>query len=340
MKRRYFIAGLVGFTACTRDPRPRLNVYNWSAYVAPDTIPNFEAEFGVRVRYATYESNEEMLAKVITGNSGWDVVFPTHNRLEPMRANGLLSPLRHEWLPGLTHLDPRFQAPAWDTALQWGVPYMWNGTGIVYNRSLQPPPARWADLWSPTLKGRLTMLDDPEDMLGACLKKLSLPFSATAPAELARAEQEAVAQKPLLRAYINAEVRDQLVSGDVLAAQLWSTTAQQAIDAAPHLAFVYPAEGFPLYCDCAVILRESRRAHLAHQFLDYLLRPAVSAKIVESTRTATANGSALLLLPESVRNTPSLYPPHEIFERGEWPRTLDPATQRLRDRIWTEIKSA
>ena len=104
------------------------------------------------------------------------------------------------------------------------------------------------------------MLDDPEDMLGACLKKLGLPFSATDPAELRRAEQEAIAQKPLLRAYLNAEVRDQLVAGDVLAAQLWSTTAQQAIDAAPQLAFAYPAEGFPFYCDCAVILRESRRA--------------------------------------------------------------------------------
>jgi spermidine/putrescine-binding protein len=186
----------------------------------------------------------------------------------------------------------------------------------------------------------LTMLDDPEDMLGACLKKLGLPFSATDPAQLARAEREAMAQKPLLRAYLNAEVRDQLVAGDVLAAQLWSTTAQQAIDAAPQLAFVYPAEGFPFYCDCAVILRESRRARLAHRFLDYLLRPAVSAKIVESTRTATANASALDLLPESVRSTPSLYPAREIFDRGEWPRTLDPATQRLRDRIWTEIKSA
>ena len=109
MKRRYFIAGLAGLTACARDPRPRLNVYNWSAYIAPETIPNFEAEFGVRVRYATYESNEEMLAKVISGNSGWDVVFPTHTRLEPMRAKGLLAPLRHEWLTGLTNLDPRFQ---------------------------------------------------------------------------------------------------------------------------------------------------------------------------------------------------------------------------------------
>ena len=120
MKRRYFIAGLAGLAACARDPRPRLNVYNWSAYIAPETIPNFEAEFGVRVRYATYESNEEMLAKVITGNSGWDVVFPTHSRLEPMRANGLLAPLRHEWLPGLTHLDARFRAPAWDAGARSG----------------------------------------------------------------------------------------------------------------------------------------------------------------------------------------------------------------------------
>jgi spermidine/putrescine transport system substrate-binding protein len=340
MNRRLFFLGMAGMGGCSRDARPRLNVYNWSAYVAPETIPAFEAEFGVRVRYATYESNEEMLAKVLTGNSGWDVVFPTHNRLEPMRAYGLLAQVRHEWLPGIVNLDPRFRAPAWDPELQWGVPYMWNGTGIVYNRSVQPAPTRWADLWSPGLRGRLTMLDDPEDMLGACLKKLGLPFSATSPDQLRRAEREAIAQKPLLRAYLNAEVRDQLVAGDVLAAQLWSTTAQQAMEAAHHLAFAWPAEGFPLYCDCAVILRESRRQRLAHHFLDYLLRPKVSAAIVQSTRTATANSAAHSLLPEAVRHNPALYPPPDIFQRGEWPRTLPPATQRLRDRIWAEIKSS
>jgi spermidine/putrescine transport system substrate-binding protein len=340
MNRRVFFLGLAGAAGCRRDTRPRLNVYNWSAYIAPETVPGFEAEFGARVRYATYESNEEMLAKVLSGNSGWDIVFPTHNRLEPMRAYGLLAKLQHEWLPGLANLDVPFHTPAWDPALAWAMPYMWSGTGIVYSRAVQPAPARWSDLWDARLKGRLTMLDDPEDLLGACLKKLGLPFSATDANELQRAEREAIAQKPLLRAYLNAEVRDQLVSGDVLAAQLWSTTAQQAIEAAPTLAFTYPAEGFPFYCDCAAILRESRHARLAHQFLDYLLRPDVSAKIVEATKTATANGAARALLPEAVRENPTLYPPPEIFARGEWPRTLPPATQRLRDRIWTEIKSA
>ena len=340
MNRRYFILGMTALAGCSRSSRPRLNVYNWSAYVAPDTISNFEEEFNVKVRYATYESNEEMLAKVITGNSGWDVVFPTYTRIKPMMDYGLLQPLRHEWLPGLSNLDRRFRTPTWDRDLQWSVPWMWFATGIVYNKlDVNPAPVRWANLWDARLKGRLTMLDDPEDMLGACLKKIGLSFSATDPAELQRAKQEAIAQKPLVRAYLNAEVRDQLVSGDVLAAQLWATTAQQAIDAAPNLAFAYPAEGFPLYCDCAVILRESQRLRLAHQFLDYLLRPKVAAAAGDYTRVATANGAAREFLPEATRNSPTLYPPPSILERGEWPQTLSPDAQRLRDRIWTEIKS-
>ena len=340
MNRRYFILGLGALAACRRDPRPRLNVYNWSVYVAPDTISNFEAEFGVRVCYATYESNEEMLAKVVTGNSGWDVVFPTYTRLKPMLDYGLVQPLRHELLPNLRNLDTQFRSPVWDPALQWVVPWMWFGTGIVYNRSVQPPPKRWSDLWDPRLKGRLTMLDDPEDMLGACLKKIGLSFSSTNLADLQRAEQEALRQKPLVRAYLNAEVRDQLVSGDVLAAQLWATTAQQAMDAAPSLAFAYPEEGFPFYCDCAIILKESDRTELAHKFLNYMLRPEVAAAAADYSRVATANGAAKALLAGKTRNSPTLYPPPDVIERGEWPQPLSPEGQKLRDRIWTEIKAS
>src|SRR6516225_9864297 len=158
MNRRTFFLGAAGLAGCARDSRPRLNVYNWSAYVAPETIPGFETEFGVRVRYATYESNEEMLAKVFTGNSGWDVVFPTYTRIQPMCQQGLLTRLQHEWLPNLGNLALNFRVPNWDTGLQWGVPYMWFGTGIVYNRRVLPAPKRWADLWEPRLNGRITML--------------------------------------------------------------------------------------------------------------------------------------------------------------------------------------
>lgn len=339
MNRRIFLMGLAGLAGCARG-RPRLNVYNWSNYVAPDTVANFEREFGVHVRYATYESNEEMLAKVLSGNSGWDVVFPTHNRILPMRQYGLLAQIDHARLPNLTNLEARFQSPPWDPRLEYCVPYMWGATGIAYNQSVAPPPAAWADLWRPRLKGRLTMLDDPEEVLGACLLKLGLSYNSTGEDSLRRAEREAIAQKPLLRAYLNAEFRDQLVAGDLLAAHSWATTAQQAIDAAPHLAFAYPTEGFPLYGDNAVVLRESRRGELAHEFINYLLRAPVAAAIVETSRTATANGAAQALLPEALRRNTTLFPTAETLARGQWIATMPAATQRLRDRVWTEIKSA
>jgi spermidine/putrescine transport system substrate-binding protein len=339
-RRTVFLMGLAGAVGCSRGKQRRLNVFNWSSYVAPNTIPDFEKEFDVRVRYAVYESNEEMFARVMSGNSGWDVVFPTNYFIEPMRETGLLAQLDHRLLPNLSHLDKPFQSPAWDPQLQWGVPYMWNATGIAYNRNIVPAPTAWADLWNPALARRITMLDDPVDVFAACLKKLGLPANSRSADELRRAQHEAMTQKPLLRAYLNAEVRDQLVSGDVMAAQLWSTTAQQAIDASPQIDFVYPREGFAVYPDNSVILRESPRKELAHQLLNYLLRPEVAAAIVIAARTATANGGARAFLPEDIRNNKTLYPSEETMKRGEWSQAATPEIQRLRDRLWTEIKSS
>lgn len=337
-RRTWFFLGLSGLAGCKRDERPRLNVWNWSSYVGPETIPNFEREFGVRVRYAVYESNEEMLARVMGGNSGWDVVFPTSYLIEPMRQMGLLAALDHGLLRNLHHLDPMFRHPAWDPELRWGIPYMWNGTGICHSEAVEIEA--WEDLWDSDLQGRLTMLDDPVDVFGACLKKLGKSVNTRSRDDLHAAKAEAVEQKELLRAYINAEVRDQLIAGDVLAAQLWSTTAQQALDETDKLEFTYPEEGFPLYPDVAVILRESRRQELAHKFIDYLLRPDVAAGVVKGARTATANGSARELLPAELQENPVLYPPDDILQLGEWALTSPPEIQRLRDRLWTEIKSA
>lgn len=339
-RRTLFFLAMSGLAGCARARRPRLNVYNWSAYVAESTIPSFEREFEVDVRYSTYESNEEMLAKAMTGNSGWDVVFPSNYLIEPMRENGLLAPIDHARLPILDHLAPQFRKPSWDPDLRHAVPYMMGASGIIYQGSLTPPVRSWADLWNPRLGGRVTMLDDPAEVIGACLKKLGHPLNSADPAHLDAARREAIDQKRLLRAYLNAEVRDQMVSGDIAAAQLWATTAAQAISAAPALGFVYPEEGFALYTDTAVILRESRRTGLAHRFIDYLLRPQVAADVVIETKTATVNAAAMALLPPELRQSTVLFPPDDVLRRGEWFEALPAAAQRLRDRIWTEIKAA
>ena len=336
-RRTLFFLGLTGVAGCRRVAGPRLNVWNWSSYVGPNTIPEFEREFGVAVRYAVYESNEEMLARVMSGNSGWDIVFPTSYLIQPMREMNLIAPIDQSRLRNIDALDVRFRHPIWDPELRWSIPYMWNATGICHRKALDI--TAWHHLWDRSLNRRITMLDDPVDVFSACLKKLGRSVNTQSPEDLHSASHEALAQKELVRAYINAEVRDQLVAGDVAAAQLWSTTAQQAIDESDELAFCYPDEGFPLYPDCAVVLRESRRAALAHQFLDYLLRPEVAAGVVAGARTATANAQARVLLPPEIRENPVLHPPAEIMARGEWALASTPAIQRLRDRLWSEIKA-
>ncbi len=334
MKRRAFLIGAAGAAACSR--RPRLNVYNWSDYVAPETIPNFEREFGIEVRYGTYENNQEMLAKVMSGNSGWDIVFPSNDFIGPMRQMGLLATLRTGLLPNLDNLDADFRHPPWDPRLQWSVPYMWGVTGIAYQSRLDPAPRRWRDLWDPRLAGKITMLDDPSDVLGAALKMLGYSMNSGDPAELDRAKRELIAQKRLLRAYVNAEVRDQLVAGDVAAAQAWAVTAAQAIQTAPgKLAFAFPAEGFARFADTMAILRESRRQEAAHRFIDYMLRQDVAERIVMAEQTATANGKS-----RALRENQVLYPPAEILARAEWEEAFSAETSRLRNRVWTEIKSA
>jgi spermidine/putrescine-binding protein len=311
---------LFGLAGCRRRQRPRHNVFNWSNYIDPQTLQRFTAETGIDVRYSVYESNEEMLARTLSGNSGWDVVFPSHYFIAPMRDLGLLSPLPR--LQGLSSLAPRFASPPWDPDLQWCVPFMWGASGILSNPRLVPAPQAYADLWDPRYSGRMTMLDDPPEVFGAALFKLGLPLNEASEQGLRRAYHEALTQKPLLRAYLNSEVRDQIVAGDLAVAHAWATTAQQAIDAAPHLVFTYPREGFALYADCAVVLKESPRQAEARRFLDFLLRPEVAAHLATTYRTFSATA------------------PAEPLPRGQWFSTLPPQAQRLRDRLWTQLKSA
>ncbi len=325
---------------CTSGKALRLNVYNWENYVASTTIPHFEREFNCRIRYATYGSAEEMLAKVMSGNSGWDIVFPSNSFIQPMRDLELLERLDHARLSNLGNLDARFQSPEWDPSLEWCVPYMHSATGIVYAKSVACPPLAWADLWIDCYSRRVTMLDDPAEVFAACLKRLSCSINSGDDRDLRRARDLAIRQKPLLRAYLNEEVRDQVIAGDVLVAQMWAQVAQVAMDNAANLAFSFPAEGFALYADNGAILRESKHKDLAYEFVNYLLAPRVAADIATEMRTATANRAAWALLPEAQRNNNVLYPTPDVLKRGEWFKALPGPVQRLRDRYWTEIKSA
>ena len=345
ISRRQFLtvsASTVALGGCRRrSARGEVNIYCWSDYIAPDTVADFERETGLRVNYETFESEEAMLAKLLAGGAEWDVVFPGNSFVGPMVRRGLLEPLDHGRLSNLGNLEPRFLDPPWDHGIRYSVPYMWGVSGFVYNRrAIGRTLSSWADFWNPALKGKITMLDDPAEVLGACLKKLGYSLNSVSERELEETRAEAIRQKALLRAYINAEVKPQLIAGDVWAAQLWNGDAYQAIAENKDLMYCLPAEGFALYADSAVILAHCRNQEAAYRWINYLLRPEVSAAIAKATMFPTPNARALELLDPGVRENTDLYPPPERLTKAEWFAEIPSEGQLLRDRIWTEIKAA
>jgi len=340
--RRRFLAAAAGLAACRRRPAAgEVNVYSWSDYIAPDTIAGFERETAIRVNYETFESQDEMLARLLAGGAHYDVIFPSNSLVGPMVRRGLLGELDPARLPNLAGLEPRFRNPPWDRENRYSVAYLWGVSGFVYNRTAFPGgAAAWADLWDPRLRGKITMLDDPAEVLGACLKKLGYSINSEEPAQLAAARTEAIRQKPLLRAYISAEVKPQLIAGDVWAAQLWNGDAYQAIAENPDLRYCFPAEGVAIYADSAAMPAGARNRDAAYRWIDYLLRPEVAAAIARATLFPTPNARAVELLDPALRQNPDLYPPPERLARAEWFTEISPQGQSLRDRIWTEIKAA
>jgi spermidine/putrescine-binding protein len=345
--RRAALAGLAAgplaaLAGCGGEPRrpvadlePELNVYNWSDYIARDTISGFEREFGVHVNYDTYESNEELIAKLAAGASGYDLVVPTGYGVELMVAQHLLAPLDRARIPNWSNIAPLFRDSPYDPGRVHSVPYQWGVTGIAYRRDKVPAaPDSWSVFVEPRYAGRMTMLDDGREVIGAMLKLRGHSYNSTDPGELAAARTDAVTAKANLKAYVSAPVKGQLIAGDVWLAQLWNGDAEQARAEQPAIAFAVPKEGTLIFNDAMAVPRGAPHPRSAHAFINYVLRPDVGAAISAATGFGSPNQAALSHL-----TAPRPYPTSDEMARYEYQRDLGDATGAW-DRIWTEIKSA
>jgi len=313
----------------------RLHVYNWSDYIAPDTITGFEREFGVRVSYDTYESSEELLAKLQAGASGYDVVFPSTYIVAALVGTEIAMPLVTRYLPNLGNLAPFVRGLAHDPELTHTVPWLWGTTGIAYRADLVgAAPTSWGTFQDPRRRGKMTMLDDMRDVLGSWLRYRGRSLNSVVPAELEAAKRDAIAAKANLRAFVSAPVKSQLISGDVQLAQLWNGDAAQARREQPEIRFALPEEGGTLWIDSMVVPRSAPHKRAAHEFINYALRPEVGAAIAAATGYGTPNQAAMALLPDPVP-----FPTERELARLEIQNDLGRASE-LWDRTWTEVKSA
>ena len=311
-----------------------LAIYNWSDYIAEDTVAGFEREFGVRVTYDTYESNEDLLAKLQAGARGYDLIVPSDYTVRVLRALDLLAPIDRRWLPNWGNLAAAFLDRPFDPGNRHTLPYLWGVAGLAFRRDLVPaPPESWGVFHDPSLRGKLTQLDDMREVIGAWLLYRGYPVNSRDPAELARAKADALAAKPNLKSYISAPVKTQLIAGDVWIAHLWNGDTTQARMENPAIDFVVPREGGVMYLDSLAIPRSAPHKRAAHEFMNYVLRPEVGAAIAERTGYGSPNRESLTLQPD-----PVLPPAEGALDRYQYLEDLGEATE-LWDRIWTEIKA-
>jgi spermidine/putrescine transport system substrate-binding protein len=328
---------LVAFNA---DTAKTLRVFIWEEYIDPEVYRLFEQEFGATVIEDNYGGNDEMRAKLQAGGVGYDLAVPSDYMVMLLRKDDLLLPVDLSHIPNLRHLAARFRDPAYDPGHRYSVPYQWGITGIAYNRrQVTPPPTHWANLFDPPwiepYANRISMLNDMREVIGAALVASGHPHATTNPQHLAQAQALLQRQKPFLAKYDSESFEDSLASGETVLAQSWSGEIAVAQSQNPDIAFITPGEGTFVFVDNWVIPKGARQKALAEEFINFVLRPEISAKIVNHARYASVNEAAKPFIRPEILNGPSYYWPEGT--QVWWLSDLGDAG-RLYERVWLELK--
>ncbi|RED14022.1 polyamine ABC transporter substrate-binding protein [Pontivivens insulae] len=336
-----------------------LNIYNWSDYIAEDTIANFEQEFGVSVNYDVYDSNEVLEARLFAGNSGFDIVVPTSDFLRRQAAAGIYQPLDRSKLPNLENMDPALMeaAAVYDPGNEHSVIYMWGTTGIGYNVGKvaeilgdDAPTDSWDMIFNPEIIEQLsecgvTMLDAPTEMLPAAMNYLGLDPRSTASEDMEAAAELLETIRPHIRYFHSSQYISDLANGDVCVSVGWSGDVFQALYRAEEaengveIAYVIPSEGALQWFDLMAIPADAPNPDLAHEFINFVMRPDVTADITNYVWYANGNAASLELVDPDITSDPGIFPTEAASERLWAAEVYDARTDRLVNRLWTQVKT-
>jgi putrescine transport system substrate-binding protein len=338
----------------------RLHIYNWSDYIAPDTIADFAKETGIAVTYDVYDGNEVLEAKLLAGRSGYDIVVPSASPFMARQiAAGAYLPLDKSKLPNLKNLDPRLLALAAtaDPGNRYGVPYLWSVTGIGYNTALveralgeAAPRDSLALLFDPALATKLAhcgieLLDTPQEVIPAALAYLGIEPTSRDRGDLDRAVALLDRVRPYVRRFHSSQYINDLAAGDICIALGYSGDVIQARNRASEaesgveIAFRVPREGAQMSIDMLGIPADAPHPDNAHRFIDYILRPEVIAAISNAVSYPNPNAAATALVKPEIRDDPGIYPPDSVRRLLYIDRPAPRAYERVRVRAWNRMKS-
>jgi putrescine transport system substrate-binding protein len=333
-----------------------VNVYNWSDYIDPKVIEDFQKETGIKVRYDVFDSNEVLETKLLTGNSGYDVVVPSAYFLERQIQAGVFQPLDRTLLPNLKNQDPELQAVVakHDPGNAHSVVYMWGTTGIGYDalkiKAITPdaPVDSWRMIFDPKIIAKfkscgVSVLEDPTDMVATALLFLGKDPNSQSEADLKLAEEKLMAIRPYIRTITSSTYTDDLANGEICLAVGYSGDILQARDRAAEagrkadIRYSIPKEGAILWFDTLAIPVDAKHPRNAHAFIDYLLRPEVAALNSNFIHYANANQASTALLDADLRDDPGIYPTTEVKAKLKPNLAKSAEFTRLLNRSWTKF---
>lgn len=347
--------------ACGRGPDDGkvVHIYNWADYIGKDTIADFEKQTGIKVVYDTYDADETLEAKMMAGDSGYDVVSTSTDYFSRQIKAGIYQELDKSRLPGWKNLDPEALAAesVGDPGNRYAVPYLRHVNGFSYNvemvRARMPDaPVDSLDLiFKPEIIARfadcgVTFLDSAEDVLQLALNYLHIDPQTTRPEDYKRAEQLIMSVRPYVRAFDSTEYMNGLANREFCISMSWSgdhatiKARARAAGSDVPLAFTIPKEGANGSFDALLIPKDAPHPDSAYAFLNYILEPRVIAAITNFTHYGNNNRAADAFVDPSILNDPAVYPTPEIRARLYPSAEASPALERIRTRTWTRIKTA
>jgi len=323
-----------------KNEQPELHVYTWADYVKPEMVQRFEQEHRCRVVIDTFDSNETMYSKLKAGATGYDVITPSSYMVKLMHQQGMIIPLDKGKLPNLKYVDPEYLKLSLDPHMLHSVPYAFSITGIAYLKSKVPDfKPSWTMFDRADLKGRMTMLNDMRETIGAALKVDGKSLNTTEMNDLATAEATVIRWKRNLAKFENEQYKVGLASGEFILVQGYSGDILQIQEENPDVAFAIPREGASVCFDDMVIPATAKQKELAHAYINFMHDPVVAAQNTEFTKYLCPNKGSYELLSGEIRSNPSIFLKPEVLRRCEIIGDLGKDNLKY-TAVWDRIKAA
>ena len=336
-----------------------VNVFNWSDYIAEDTLAGFTAATGITVNYDVYDSNDTLEARMLAGSSGFDVVVPTGNYLQRQIGAGVYQPLNRDLLPNLANMDPALMALAdsFDPGNVHSVIYLWGTTGIGYN--VQAVADRmgadyvvnsWDILFNPEIAARfadcgIAVLDDHTEIIPPMLRMLGRPPVTTSEEDFEAAVTALEAIRPHIRYFHSSQYISDLANGEICLAIGWSGDILQAAARAEEagngveVAYAIPQEGVNMWFDMLAIPADAPNPEAAHAFINYMMDAQVAANNTNYVAYPNANAASNPMIDAEILNDPTIYPSDETKASSWTMRPYDSRTDRIVTRLWTRLRT-